>query len=404
MARHFKHWLKAYCDFTSDSEAPLDFHFWTGVSTIAAALRRRVWKSENLFTWTPNFYIVFVGPAGVVTKSTTLNIGFQMLRQVPGIRFGPDSMTWHGLAKKFEEAFEYAKWTTPAGVDEAIPMSALTCSVSELGTFLRPDDSALVSFLTDVWDGKERPFEHATGYSGQIKIENPWLNIIGATTPEWIQDNFPVSMLQQGIGSRIIFIHGDQKRHFTPYPSRVKLMKDYHAEALKLTEDLIEVSHLVGPYDLTDDAYSWGTKWYIQHNSGRPAHLSSGRYSGYLARKQTHLHKLAMVLAASQRNTLVIEQEDLETAEKALISAERSMIRVFENVGVTDDTKHVAEVTALVRGYGWITVPNLYKLCFNIMSERDFKTAVRVACDGDLLHVEQRGNERGLAPKVGTIH
>lgn len=407
MPRHFKHWLKAYCDFTSDSEAPLDFHFWTGVSTIAAALRRRVWKDENLFKWTPNFYIVFVGPAGVVTKSTTLNIGFQMLRQVDGIKFGPDSMTWHGLAKKFEEAFEYAKYTTPAGKDETIPMSPLTCSVSELGTFLRPDDSALVSFLTDVWDGKERPFEHATGYSGQIKVENPWLNIIGATTPEWIQDNFPVSMLQQGIGSRIIFVFGDKKRHFTPYPSRVKPMSTFHAEAAKLTEDLSEISRLVGPYDLTDDAYDWGTRWYIDHNSGRATHLASSRYSGYLARKQTHLHKLAMVLAAAQRDDLVITKDDLETAEKALVSAERAMIRVFENVGVVDEAKHMAEVAELVRAYGWIKVPDLYKLCYNIMSERDFKAAVRLACEGDLLRVEQRGNERGLAPHhkpAATIH
>jgi len=403
VSRHYKHWLKAYCDFTMGSEAPLDFHFWTGVSTIAAALRRRVWKDENLFKWTPNFYIVFVGPAGVVTKSTTLNIGFQMLRNVPGIRFGPDSMTWHGLAKKFEEAFEYAKWTH-AGQDDTIPMSPLTCSVSELGTFLRPDDGALVSFLTDVWDGKERPFEHATGYSGQIKVENPWLNIIGATTPEWMQDNFPASMLQQGIGSRIIFVYGDVKRHFTAYPSRQKPMKDYHDEAQRLTQDLVEISQLVGPYELTDEAYDWGTQWYVKHNSGRATHLASGRYSGYMARKQTHLHKLAMVLAAAQRDTLIIEKEDLETAEKVLESAERSMIRVFENVGVVDEAKHIAEVVAFVRAYGWITVPSLYKLCFNIMSERDFKAAVRLACEGDLLRVETRGNDRGLAPKSGTIH
>lgn len=404
LARNFTHWLKAYCDFTSDSEAPLDFHFWTGVSTIAGALRRRVWKDENVFTWTPNFYIIFVGPAGVVKKSTTLNIGYQMLRQVPNIRFGPDSMTWHGLAKKFEEAFEYHSWTDAAGKDHKLPMSPLTCSVSELGTFLRPDDSGLVSFLTDVWDGKDRPFEHSTGYSGQIKIENPWLNLIGATTPEWIQDNFPASMLQQGIGSRVIFVYGDQVRHLTAYPSRVKSMRDYHAEAARLTEDLITISKLIGPYDLTDDAYAWGTAWYARHNSGRPSHLASGRYSGYLARKQTHLHKLAMVLAAAQRDTLVIEREDLETAEKALVSSERSMMRVFENVGAIDMTKHIAEVTAFVRAYGWITAGNLYKLCFNIMSERDFKAAIRAACEGDLLHIEQRGNERGLAPKQGTLH
>jgi len=403
VARHFSDWLKAYTDFTADSEAPLPFHFWTGVSTIAGALRSRVWKDENLFKWTPNFYIIFVGPAGVVKKSTTLNIGFQILRQVPGIKFGPDSMTWHGLAKKFEEAFEYAKWDHDATTD-TIPMSPLTCSVSELGTFLRPEDSSLVSFLTDVWDGKDRPFDHATGYSGQIQVQNPWLNLIGATTPEWIADNFPPSMLQQGIGSRIIFVHGDSRRHFIPYPSRIKPMKDYHAEAKKLAEDLVEISKLVGPYDLTDEAYTWGTQWYIAHNSQRPTHLASGRYSGYLARKQTHLHKLAMVIAASKRNNLVIEKSDLEIAEKVLQGAELSMMKVFEHVGIVDEQRHVREIVTLVSSYGWITVPNLYKLCYNVMADKDFKVAIRIARDAGELAVEQRGNEFGLVKKAPTVH
>jgi hypothetical protein len=73
--RHFKHWLKAYLDYTSASEAPDAFHFWTGVSTIAGALRRHVWVEQHIFQWIPNFYIIFVAPAGVATKSTTLNLG-----------------------------------------------------------------------------------------------------------------------------------------------------------------------------------------------------------------------------------------------------------------------------------------------------------------------------------------
>lgn len=414
MPRHFKHWLKAYCEYTATSEAPLDFHFWTGVSTIASVLRRRVWRDENIFKWTPNFYIIFVGPAGVVTKSTTIGIGYELLRQVPGINFGPDSMTWHGLAKKFEAAFEYHPKGLPP--DQQIPMSPLTCSISELGTFLRPDDGGLISFLTDVWDGKDRPFEHSTGYSGQIKIENPWLNVIAATTPEWLQDNFPASMLQQGIGSRTIFIFGDRKRHFSAYPSRLQKslkfspdvaaagVRDYADFKRFLVEDLVEMAELFGPFDLTEPAFQWGEAWYARHNQGRSNALASSRYSGYLARKQTHMHKLAMVLAVAQRGRLVIEPEDLEQANQILEDTERSMIRVFESVGVVDDAKHVAEVVAFVRTYKFITMRDLYRLCFNIMAEKDFKHAVRISCEGGLLEIAMQGGQQGLAPKQGTVH
>lgn len=404
MARNFTNWLKAYCSFTESSEAPLEFHFWTGVSTIAGVLRRQVWKDELHFKWTPNFYIIFVGPAGVVTKSTTLNIGFKLLQKVPKIHFGPDSMTWHGLAKKFEDAVEYVSYKDKAGVDQRLLMSPLTCSISELGTFLRPEDSGLVSFLTDVWDGKERPFLHNTSSSGNIKVENAWLNIIGATTPAWLQNNFPASLISEGIGSRIVFIYADQKRHLTAYPSRAPRSKDYHSTEAKLLSDLEEMAKIVGPYDLTDEAYVWGENWYKTHHGARSTTLASGRYGGYLARKQTHLHKLAMVLAAAQRNDLIITREDLIEADAILAAAEISMIKVFESMGVVDEAKHIAELVAFVKAHIWITGRDLYRLCYNVMSEKDFKQALKIAIDGDMLHVVRKNNENGVSIKPRTLN
>jgi hypothetical protein len=402
--RHFKNWLKAYCQFTDASEAPLDFHFWTGVSTIAAALARKVWKDELLFKWTPNFYIIFVGPAGVVTKSTTLNIGYKLLAQVPNIYFGPDSMTWHGLAKDFERSVGYHPYKDKTGKDQMLLMSPLTCSISELGTFLRPDDSSLISFLTDVWDGKERPFQHTTAVSGNIKIENAWLNIIGATTPSWLQNNFPASLLGEGIGSRIIFVYGDRKRHLTAYPSQSPKAASHADTEKKLLEDLIEISKLIGEYDLTPDAYQWGTQWYGKHINMQNPSFASGRYSGYLARKQTHLHKLAMVLSASKRDALLIEKEDLEEAEVILSGTERSMIKVFENMGVVDEAKHIAELVNLVKAHKWLTAKELYRLCYNVMRERDFQTALKIAIEGNLLEIVTRSGVRGVSPKAHGIN
>ena len=407
--RHFKNWLQAYCKFTEHSEAPLDFHFWTGVSTIAACLRARVWKDEFHFRWTPNFYIILVAPAGVVTKSTTLNIGYKLLRDIAErqkLYFGPDSMTWHGLAKQFDRAVAYHAYKDPiSGEDKKVLMSPLSCSVSELGTFLRPDDTGLISFLTDVWDGKDRPFDHITSASGNIKITNGWLNLIGATTPAWLQNNFPPGLISEGIGSRIVFIFGEKKRRLTAYPSRSVLATDYHDTEKKLADDLEDICSMIGSFSLTDEAYTWGEAWYNNHNTvARSPTMASGRYGGYLARKQTHLHKLAMVLAAARGPDLVITREILIEADPVLTDAERSMIRVFESMGVVDEAKHVAELVNYVKAYKWITADDLYRHCYNTMSERDFKQALRIAVQGDLLEVERRGIKNGVKPKVRTIN
>lgn len=408
MPRHYKHWLKAYLDYTKASESPDAFHFWTGVSTIAGALRRRVWQEQYLFQWIPNFYIIFVAPAGVATKSTTLNLGMGLLEQVDGVRFGPESGSWQGLGDALAESTEYFKWDrNPDGPDEPIPMSAITVAASELGTFLRPDDEHAMSFLTDAWDGRKRPFSHKTKHSGTIEIKRPCLNIIGATTPSWLQRNMPENLIADGLLSRVIFVFADKKRQLVSLPSKMIRGPAFVDVGKKLVEDLREIAALTGTYRFHRDVErdgAWMDTWYHRHYNVRPVHMASDRYGGYLSRKQTHLVKLAIVLAASKRDDLIIEVEDLEEANAILNDAEQSMIRVFESVGVVDEAKHVAEIVQFVRAYRWLSARDLYRLCHNIMAERDFKQALRLAVEGDLLEVVVRNSVRGVSPKQGTVH
>lgn len=403
MPRHYPHWLKAYMEYTRAAEAPNSFHFWTGVSTIAGALRRRIWRDEHLFQWTPNFYIILVGPAGFVTKSTSIDLGMNLLRKVPDIKFGPESLTWQALGESFQEAMEYVDWTDDKGLPAPFKMSALTIPISELGTFLSVDDTKFVSFLTTMWDGREHPFLHKTRTQEVISIERPWLNIIGATTPTWIRNNIPDRMIGEGLMSRVVFIYADKKRQLTAYPSRVVRGVDHAAMETKLVEDLSHISLLKGKVGLSNEAFTWGEDWYIKHHEARPAHLASERFGGYLARKQGHMHKLAMILSISKRDTLIIEKEDLEEANLILTEAEGSMIKVFESMGIVDEARRVAELLAFVRVYKWIVPNELYRLCSNTMSQQDFTTSLRAAIESDLFKIEIQGGKRGVALNR-TVH
>ncbi len=395
MARHFPHWLKAYVDHTRISEAPDSFHFWTGVATIAGALRRRVWIDELTHQWVPNFYIVLVGPPGVVTKSTTVGLGMRMLRKIKGITFGPEATTWQKLTMALQESAETIKYHK-AGVEVKKEMSCITCEVSELGTFFRFDDDAFMSVLIDLWDGKEKPWSYSTIGRGETIIPNPWLNIIGCTTPAWLRQNFPEHMIGGGLTSRTIFVFADQKRRLVAYPSQETLPTDFWDNEQKLTEDLMQMATLVGEYELTKDARAWGKQWYAKHWEAVPLHMASERYGGYRARKQGHIHKLAMILAASQRSQLVIEQGDLEMAEQLLRTVEPDMIKVFESIGVVDEAKNVSELLAFVKTYGWIGVNELWFLCRNIMPKQVFTSSLRRAIEDGFLRVEPRNGQQGV--------
>ena len=140
MARNYKDWIQAYIDYASFSEAPKHMHFWCAVSALAGALRRRVWLDMAYFKWHTNFYIIIVAPPGIVSKSTTAEVGMDLLRQVPGIRFGPSVVTWQSLVKSFAEAGE----SFPVG-KTMHTMSPLTISSSEFGNLLNPKDKDRIS-------------------------------------------------------------------------------------------------------------------------------------------------------------------------------------------------------------------------------------------------------------------
>jgi len=305
-------------------------------------------------------------------------------------------MTWQRLTKALEEAIEYVKYTDSFGVEQVIAMSPLTCTVPELGTFLKMDDTALVDVLIDMWDGQVSNWGHQTKSSGSVEIKNPWLNLLACTTPAWLEQNFPTSMIGGGLTSRIMFIYGDKKRHLVAYPDAQIPEADYNAYRTSLIEDLKRIALLSGSYVLSPSARRWGEAWYARLWSSRPADMANDRYSGYLSRKQTHIHKLAIVLAASQRDALVIEEPDLVEADALLTIIEPHMIKVFESVGVVDESKHIANILAHVRAYQWIEGNELFKLLRNNMTERDFKNALRIAVDQHLIDIVSRGAKKGL--------
>jgi hypothetical protein len=52
--RELPDWLSEFVANSQWGEAPVYMYFWTGVSTIAAALRRKVWIDMGNFVWYPN--------------------------------------------------------------------------------------------------------------------------------------------------------------------------------------------------------------------------------------------------------------------------------------------------------------------------------------------------------------
>jgi hypothetical protein len=383
--RHYPDWLTAYIRYSSYTEAPENMRFWVGVSTIAGALRRRVWIDQRYFKWIPNFYIIIVAPPGIVSKSTTANVGMDLLRQIPGVNFGPEVVTWPALAKAFAAS---AELVLDPSTGEHMPMSCFTISSSEFGNLLDTGDPKMIDLLVHLWDGL--PLKKETKTQGTDSIPNPFINVVACTTPSWIEQNFPEYMIGGGFMSRCIFVYAEKKAKLVAYP-KLLVPEDFAEERIKLIEDLNQIANMVGEMQLSDSAMSWGIEWYRKHYEIASKGMTDDRFGGYIARKQVHIHKIAMVLAASRSNSLTIEQSDLEKALQLIEEVEPTMIHVFDRIGRTRESQSTFDLLKFIEKKGEVPLTQLYAMCLRFLPRQDmFDQAFQQLIRANLVTVENR--------------
>jgi hypothetical protein len=400
--RRLKNWLASFAQYARFGEAPDNTLFWTGVSTIAGALRRKVWIDMGYFKWVPNFYVILVAKPGIISKSTTANIGMNLLRQVPGIKWGPEVVTWQSLVQGMAESRE--SFIDPS-TGEYIDMSAITICSDEFGNLLNPQDREMVDIFVGLWDGKEGTFEKKTKSSGNDAIVNPYINIIACTTPAWISGNFPEYMIGGGFTSRCVFVYADKKRQLVAYPKR-RMAELGEDKVLQLKQDLIHdlecISMMAGEMTLTEDAYTWGEAWYAKHWTTRHSHLDPDQFGGYLARKQTHIHKLAMVLSAAADDTRRVDARTLELAANLTSGLEADMNLVFSRIGQNEITRLAGQLCEIIEREGKLEQQKLYANVFRVASYNDFSDALQSCVNaGHLMIVNQNGSI--FVQKAGTL-
>lgn len=388
MARVFRDWIPAFLEYADVVESPRIMHFWAAVSGIASCLRRRVWIDMKRFQWYPSFYIIFVAPPGIVAKSTTADISMELVKKVPGINFGPDVITWQALVGAFADATESFEYQ-----GEWVPMSALTLVASELGNLINPLDRDQINLYINLWDGR-KTLDKRTKMSGNDLVEGPWINMLGCTTPHWIADNMPSATVGGGFTSRCIFVYADRKEKYVAYVDEQTAPTDEkHKQAL--IHDLEHIAvNLCGQYIISDEARVWGRAWYEHLWNHPPKDLSDEWMEGYIARKQTHVHKLAMVLSASQRDNLVITAEDLALADKMLQQTEKGFSKVFSRIGRTEDSLYMERFLTFMKKKGECPYQEAYlSIHAHFPDFRDFEGILNGVIRAGLVTMAQRGND-----------
>jgi len=374
--RNLGNWIRAYMEFTRDTESPDAYHFWAGITAIGAATKRQCFLELNYFQVYPNHYTIIVGPSGA-RKSAAVALAAKVIGQANIKKFS-DKITAAALIKDLSEAAE--KRIDGSSIEFTSPLLIYS---SELGVFMGPDayGSGVISDLTDLYDCPPK-WEKKTISRGAESVLGPYVSMLAASTPQTLKDVIPSPSVGQGFTSRIIFVWGGGRRRRAPIP----VWDEGHTMLERnLVHDLKEISNLKGQFTFSHG----GLKLYKQHYLDRPEpeeEYEDERLRGYASRKDIHTLKLAMALSLADRDTMDITERDMAGAIDAINWLDQGLPNVFSGHGSSATAEDVArifrEIDSDCRRYGYSSHTSIAQKNYHYLNSQELSIVIATLVDG----------------------
>lgn len=278
---------------------------WSGISTIASALQRKVWIPFGLDNLYPNLYIMLVAPPGRCRKGPPITLAKKMLTEIQSPVF-VDSPTKRALTKYMDSLRKTEMYLDPVkGIP--VPHCSLALISKELSSFLAVDPKSMIEVLTDLYDSHEE-WEYQTAGEGKDTLYRVCVNCFFATTPTWMATNLPEESIGGGFTSRYILVSGKDKYKKVPIPPTPP-----DALYKELIGDLDRISRLVGEFKWDDEAEQIYRNWYNSIED-QVKETKDERLHGYLERIHIMAIKTAMSLHVAEEDSLIILPKDITTS------------------------------------------------------------------------------------------
>lgn len=394
--------LNDYMDMTEDTESPRLFHLWSAISGISACLGRRCWLPFGPMTIFPNQFVALVGTPGT-RKSTAMNIMKRNLRKSTGVRFAPvdtagmrqglvEAMRGKNDSEEFIDNVELAAAEnslagltlndiarvtnvrdTDGGDSDELEEARgfisgadkhhIMVTATELSRFIGQNNFQMLDFLGTMWDGEDYEYQTKTGL---VVLRDPLINLLSCTTPTSLNVAMPPAAGGQGFLSRMILVYGSRKYKEVATPMEpdpeivLKVKGQFNRSYLELAGEFIETPAAL---KFRESIYGWKLE------------INDPRFGYYHERRQDHLIKLGMALAAT-RTSQTIELEDYEAAHKILRATERGMPDALGEFGMNPLAALKQNMLEYIRSRGTVKVEDLRAVFHRDSRATDFMEAV----------------------------
>lgn len=387
--------LNLYLDYVEDTETPRIMHTWSLIAAAGACLGRRVYFDFGISQIFANHYVLLVGPPAT-KKSTAINIVEKLLRKHTCVRFAPSDTSGQrqGLLSAMvgedenedEAAVKAEMERVGANTFDEIPFDdlknirlalnsdlrdrhVLLAAASEFNSFIGNKASDLLTFLIKAWDGESYDYRLK---NQQMVLDDPLLSILGGTTPTNIAQALPPEAIGQGFMSRVLLVFGNKKYKNVPRP---KKLDDDIGEVLGKVLNWISYE-ADGPMQETAEAQE-----YLDSMYGQSSAVIDARFVFYAERRQAHIIKTAMCLAALRRS-MVITKEDYQEANAILTATEYYMPEALGEFGLSPLAASKQKLMEfLMHADEPISTNVLWTIMHREMKLTDFQSALMDLCN-----------------------
>lgn len=210
------------------TDAPPEFHLHAGMAALSIAAGNRVWCDGWGRELYPNIWVVLLAPSGY-GKSVPLDMCTSLLHKAGlGNAILPSSFSQEALMAHLAKM--------PIGLFAIQEFSAF------LSMLNRDYNSGAEQALTELFDVPD-VFQRILR-SESIRLERPYLTILGASSPEWFAEKFKANMLRGGFLARFLFCPSRTAGEYVEHPGP----RDDSIE-IPLAGHLRKVSEQVGKAD-----------------------------------------------------------------------------------------------------------------------------------------------------------
>ncbi len=338
--RNFPCWLTAYFDYSYDDFCPEEFHRWTGLSVLAAAVERKVWIRQHLehasIMHYPNIYVLLVSHPGV-GKSTAMDRGVDLLEEMkeavdPDFKIIPNQVTEAALLDLMKISKEVQLGNSFLQHSSGY-FYASEASASALQN-LYGDFNATITSLYDCpkWFRKK-----LKGEKDATEIQNVCFNLLAGSTFNYLKRLVNEDSVEGGLASRFIYvISKDRKIRTSQWRTEANSQSKESLDFRKaLLDDLSHIHSLKGWMTPTPGfikCWEEAQPEFDRYLIG----LDSNRLESLNARRFTNLMKVCMLVSLSESDDLQLKEEHWHQARALVENVSRENAFVVTSALVAD--------------------------------------------------------------------